>query len=376
MSGIRMIVALVSMPWCDFGTPSAALGALSGYIQRNVPNLEVTCHSEHLEVSKRIGSHVYGVFGNNRVLGESLYLSILFPEHREAVRAAFSPMAISELGGNPESLGIAEKPWEVVFDELHEELTNHLEEMATVLAHNADVVGITTSMAQTFSSLSLAQRIKALSPTMRIVLGGASVHGMMGRTLVRELAFVDYVIQGEGEEPFAVLLRALADGQDVDPATLGIITRATAEHPSWLACCWESPDLDVLPIPDYDEYARKADLYSIIWNIPVEGSRGCWWDRVAHTGNPRNRCYFCNYAASTYREKTASRVAREVDFLARRYQNVRFAFCDNAVRPRGVTELARALRKRRKQLCFFMALRANIVPREILSLHEAGMARQ
>jgi hypothetical protein len=335
-----MNVALVSMPWCDFGIPSAALGALSGYLHHNEPNFEVTCYSEHLEVSERIGSNIYDIVGNHRVLAESLYLAALFPEQRKAVRTAFGPLAISELGGTPEALGIAESPWEVVFDQIHELLIAHLKEVAAVLSRQTDVVGLTTSLAQTFSSLALAQQIKTFAPTVRIVLGGASVQGMLGLSVVQELAFVDYVIQGEGEEPFAALLRALTEGREVDPATPGIITRATAEHPSLLERRWEVPNLDALPMPDYDEYARKADQYSIIWRIPVEGSRGCWWDRVALTGNPRNRCYFCNYAACTYRKKNASRLALEVGFLARRYQNVRFTFCDSAVRPQGTTELA------------------------------------
>lgn len=38
-------------------------------------------------------------------------------------------------------------------------------------------------------------------------------------------------------------------------------------------------------------------------------------------------------------------------------------------------ELASALKKRKQQLCFFITLRANITPREILSLNEAGMVR-
>jgi ribosomal peptide maturation radical SAM protein 1 len=370
-----MNVALVSMPWGDFGTPSAALGALSGFLHENEPNFEVTCYSEHLEVSERIGSSIYGAICDYRVLAESLYLAALFPEQRKAVRAAFGPLATSELGGNPETLGIAESSWEVVFDQIHEVLTAHLKEAAAVLSRQADVVGLTTSLAQIFSSLALAQQIKTFNPTVRIVLGGASVYGMPGLSVVQEFAFVDYVIQGEGEEPFTVLLRALDEGREVDPATPGIITRAAAERPLLLKRRWEAPDLDALPMPDYDEYAQKADRYSIIWNIPVEGSRGCWWDRAVRTGNPRKRCHFCNYAACTYREKNASRVAGEVDFLARRYQNVRFTFCDNAVRPRGVKELAGALKKRRKQLCFFMAVRANIVPRDILSLHQAGMVR-
>lgn len=370
-----MKVALVAMPWGDFGTPSAALGALSGYLHHHEPNLDVTCCSEHVEVSERIGSDLYGMFGLHRVLADYLYLAILFPERRDAARAAFGPLALSQLGGSPESLGIAEGSWDDIFDRIHGHLTAHLKEVASVLSRQTDVVGLTTSLLQTFASLALAKQIKMFAPTASIVLGGASVLAGLGHSILQEFSFVDYVIQGEGEEPFRKLLRALAEGHAIDVNTPGLITRDTAYHPLLLEHRWEAPDLDALPWPDYDEYAQKADRYSIIWNIPVEGSRGCWWDRVANTGNPRDRCYFCNYSSGTYRKKNALRLAREVDFLASRYQNVRFAFCDNAVRPQGVTELAGALKRRKQELCFFITLRANITPREILSLSEAGMVR-
>ncbi len=370
-----MIVDLVAMPWGDFGSPSAALGALSAYLRHHEPGFQVTCHSEHLAVSERIGSKVYGAINDKRLIADYLYLALLYPDRRASLRAAFGPLALSFTNGTPESLAIGEGSWELLFDRLHGQLSDHLNELASALALTSDVVGLTTSLLQTFPSLALARRIKSLAPSARIVLGGASVQGQLGLSILQEFDFVDYAIQGEGEQPLATLLRDLAEGRTVDPALPGLITRAAAEHPALLECRWEAADLDLLPPPDYDEYARRADQFSIIWNIPVEGSRGCWWDRSAKTGNPRDRCYFCNYSIGTYREKKASRLAREVDFLATRYQNVRIAFCDNAVRPHGVTQLAKALKKKKEQLFFFVTLRANISPREILSLHEAGMGR-
>ncbi len=368
-----MNVALVSMPWGDFGTPSAALGALSGYLHLTEPNFEIACHSEHVVVSERIGSQIYGLVSNHRLLAESLYLAILFPERHEAVRASFCKIAEDELKDEPDFL--ADLSCDILFDQLHQQLNDHLKETASSLSRRTNAVGLTTSLSQTFSSLALAQHIKRQSPNVTMVLGGAAVLGTLGLSMLKSFSFVDYVIQGEGEKPLAVLLRTLAEGRNIEPTIPGIITRATGRQPSLLGHRWEASDLNELPIPDYDEYAQKTDQYSIIWNVPIEGSRGCWWDTVARTGNPRNRCYFCNYATGTYREKKVSRVAKEMDFLARRYQNVRFAFCDNAVRSKGITELAAALKKRRKQFCFFSTLRANTLPKEILSLNDAGMVR-
>lgn len=369
-----MKVALVSMPWCDFGMPSAALGALSAYIRTRMPHIGLACHSEHLEIYRRLGADAYLIFRNNRVLGEDLYLSTLFPEYRAAVKGAFVERAVAGEGETPGTVEFG-RCWEEVFESVRDRLLEHRDAAAQALADGADVVGLTTSLAQTFSSLSLARRIREISPDVRIVLGGAAVDGMRARAVLTEFPFVDYVIEGEGEIPFERLLAALEKGHDAASGIPGVVTRLSGPGPGPVKVRRDVPDLDSLPIPDYDEYAQKADDLSIIWNIPVEGSRGCWWDRTARTGNPLDRCYFCNYGGLKPRDKSPARVAREVAVLTRRYRNVRVAFCENAVRPRGIPELARALKRRRGEFSIFMSLRANTKAREILGLFEAGMMR-
>lgn len=360
------------MPWCDFATPSAALGALSAYIHARMPRVELTCHSEHLEIYRRLGPDVYLIFRNNRILGESLYLSTLFPEYCTAVKGSFVKRAVAEEGKAPETPGFG-FTWEDIFDNIRECLKEHRDALAETLARDSDVVGITTSLSQTFSSLSLARRIKEISPRVRIVLGGAAVYGERGRAVLREFSFIDYIIGAEGEIPFEGLLAALDQEYEADCGIPGVMTRgdtgaAGMEHQ-------DVRELDALPFPDYDEYAQKADDLNIIWSIPVEGSRGCWWDRRARTGNPLHRCYFCNYGGFAYRDKSPLRVAREVDTLTRRYRNVRIILCENAVRPRGIPELARALKRRREEFSMFASFRANIRASDILSLYEAGMLR-
>lgn len=367
-----MKVALISMPWCDFATPSAAIGALSAYIRTRMPRIELTCHSEHLEIYGRLGPDVYLIFRNNRILGESLYLSTLFPEYWRAVKSSFVKRAAAEEGNAPETSGFG-STWDDIFDTIRKCLSEHLDTLAESLARDADLVGITTSLSQTFSSLSLARRIKQMSPGVRIVLGGAAVYGERGRAMLREFSFIDYIIGAEGEIPFEGLLAALDQGYEADCGIPGVMMRG--DTGSVELNSQDVRELDTLPFPDYDEYAEKADGLNIIWSIPVEGSRGCWWDRRARTGNPLHRCYFCNYGGFAYRDKSPVRVAREMDTLTRRYRNVRVLLCENAVRPRGIPELGRALKRRREEFSVFASFRANIKARDILSLYEAGMLR-
>lgn len=370
-----MIIDLVAMPWGDFGTPSAALGALSAYVRNKCPDFKVACHSEYVEVAERIGIDRYRLISRHQLLAEQLYLSLLFPERCPATRSSFANSATASFGKTPHDAGINTDTWDQLFDALRHQLDEHARTKALELARRAGVVGLTTSLFQTFSSLALAQQIKSLNRNTVIVLGGASVVGMSGLSILHSFPFVDYIVQGEGEKPFSALLKSLAKKHNISPDTPGIITRESIPHTDQLRNLWAAPGLDDLPMPDYDEYAEKADRYSIIWNIPAASSRGCWWDRTEQTGNPRNRCYFCNYSTGRYREKSAARVACEVDFLARRYQNVRFMFTDNAIRPHGIQELTHALKKRRPQLSFFTSFRANMLPIDILRLNESGMTR-
>ena len=221
--------------------------------------------------------------------------------------------------------------------------------LAEQIAQTADVLGLTTSMSQNFASLALARRVKELNPDVFVVLGGSGTRQPAGMSLLKEYAFVDAIVEGEGERPFLDLLRGLSERTLPDKNIPGVVTRAS-ELP---IITWEMPDLDDLPFPDFGEYLSLADRYNILWLIPIEGSRGCWWDQSVRTGDPARRCYFCNYSDCTYRSKSAARIAREMSVQAEKYQNTRFGFCDNVAVRHGVTDLADAILAEKKQFSFF-----------------------
>ena len=75
-----------------------------------------------------------------------------------------------------------------------------------------DVVGFTSTFVQNLASLALAQRLKARHPHLRIVFGGANWEADMGAALFETFPFVDHVCQGEADESFPALVRALGRG--------------------------------------------------------------------------------------------------------------------------------------------------------------------
>ncbi len=118
--------------------------------------------------------------------------------------------------------------------------------------------------------------VKALLPLLKnrlpgvpIVLGGPEVSWCAPRVL-EQLPEVDYVISGEGEEPFARLCAALTEGDPVEGLP-GICSRSRPDTPAHLPCGdWPSPYSD----------AYFAALNGRI--AYLETSRGCPF-----------RCAFC-----------------------------------------------------------------------------------
>jgi ribosomal peptide maturation radical SAM protein 1 len=368
-----MKTALVAMPWTGFAAPSAALGALAAYLRREEPAAGVTCHSEFLGVAERLGVELYTAISTGRGLAESVSMTLLYPERQDGVRSWFAEQAARSGDEGPARLGDEPGWWLEAFDEARAALEQSVERLAEELAQSVDLVGLTTSMGQAFASLALARAVKRRAPSVVTVLGGNAVRGRAGPAYLEEFDFVDHVVQGEGEAPLVTLVRSLPDWGTGAAAHPGLLSRRGGGDPA--AACWEQPDLDSLPLPDYDEYAARADHQSILWHIPVEGSRGCWHDRALESGNLDDKCAFCSYAYARFRHKTPARLAAELHTLTRRHRNVRVALTDLATPPHVQPELARCFAASPGTLSLSLSARASITPHELLCLREMGLYR-
>jgi radical SAM superfamily enzyme YgiQ (UPF0313 family) len=133
----------------------------------------------------------------------------------------------------------------------------------------------------------MARQLKSIGAGPPVALGGASVEGVMGESVIRLFPAVDYVCSGEGENAVLGLARHI-DAGDADGARIpGIISRSlpTVIRPA----SWQN--LDELPVPRYDDWlaqlaAADIDLPKSGMVIPMETSRGCWYGAQQH-------CTFC-----------------------------------------------------------------------------------
>jgi ribosomal peptide maturation radical SAM protein 1 len=359
-------LVLVAMPWSHSSRPSAGLAALEAYCRRAQPNWSVAGRSEFVEVAQAIGEMLYeGLARECYQLGELLYAPFLYPEKADEVRRYFAEWLARERRAG------ADLPAHVDFEALQAVLRRHFESVADELA-GATVIGMTTCFGQLFGNLALARAVKARSPETTVVLGGSSVSARVGPSLLAEYPFIDYVVHGEGELPLSALLDAVARGERPVPGTPGLVSRADEGKLSPFA---QVSNLDDLPFPDYDDYARRAERYGIAWMLPLETSRGCWWDRTARAGDPKATCHFCNLNIQWggYREKSVPRVGVEMNALSDRYRNLQAYFIDNILRHKDTSHFAETIKTLGKHFRIFYELRASIRAHDFLLLCEAGL---
>lgn len=298
-----MKVALVALPWSVLHRPSAAVAALAAYLRQHEPAWDVRCSYEYVHIGPMLGVELYEFIAEaGHTLGEAAFIPCVHPDRREAaiptlmaqlrqlVRTFARQVGLPPWLPDPEDDAAVQKTVEHLLDTLARAIDE-----AARRAADRDVVGLTTCFGQLWANLAFARALKRVAPNTTVILGGSTVSSAIGPSILREYPFVDYVVQGEGELPLRALLQALERGdRAAAEATRGVVAQTTSERLTKGAELWEVPDMNALPVPSYDEYVSQVadEGMPLDWFIPLEGSRGCWWDRVGRTGNARDTCYF------------------------------------------------------------------------------------
>jgi ribosomal peptide maturation radical SAM protein 1 len=237
-----------------------------------------------------------------------------------------------------------------------------------------DLVGFTSTFAQSAASLALARKVKERHPRIPIVFGGANCEGPMGLALHRAFPFVDYVCSGEADLSFPLLVRRLLAGSPTGDIAGVCSPGQTSAHRSLQP---ERPsNLDDLPYPLFDDYFEQlreirpriiADE-SGSSGLPFETSRGCWWGEKHH-------CTFCglNGLSMAYRAKSSDRALREILELAERYGVREFSAVDNILAMSYFRELLPRLAERGIGLKLFYEVKANLTREQVRLLRDAGV---
>src|SRR6476620_1798095 len=363
----QAFVALVNMPFGHSMYPSIQLGTLSTLLKSQ--GIGVKSHYLNLNFAQRIGFPVYDVLCESQLLiGEWQFSRLLFndnPKHHHYLRD-FKPLIedISRKAGCSSSY----------LSEIESTLAPQFLTWAMTAIDwgRYRLIGFTSMFHQNVASVTLAKLIKDLYPEVKIVFGGAHYDGEMGLEYFRAFPWIDYVVVGEGEEPFPALVRHVLNGGEADPPP-GIIAR----HNGTLRFTPNDKlfvDFAKMGPPDYDDYFTQLDTVDpssfkgMNRILLYEGARGCWWGEKHH-------CTFCGLNAQSmkFRAKSPEQVAREMTYLSHRYDTARFRLVDNIIDMKYIDQLFGKFASDHCDLDVFIETKSNLQKSQIRTLALGGV---
>jgi ribosomal peptide maturation radical SAM protein 1 len=358
---------LVSPPWPLYNRPSIQLGALKAFVAARFPEVAVDAHHLFLEVAGAVGYPLYQRLSERTWLAESVYAALLYPGRTARIADLF----------RREASGIRE-----LRRADFEDLVSRIKAVSADWISRTDwgryrLVGFTIVLCQLTASLYLIRRIKARAPALTVVVGGAAFNAASAPAALALFPEIDAVVCGEGELPLSHIVRHRVLGQcalaDL-PAAEGLTTRAPAAGGRSTGFD-QIEDLDRLPTLDFDDYFRTLERIApgkrFFPTLPVEFSRGCWWQRAS------GGCAFCNLNLQWrgYRAKSAARAASEVGHLVRRHKTLSLAVVDNVLPEHGAGEIFRAVAALKKDISLFAEIRATTPLSELEAMRAAGLRK-
>ena len=362
-------VALLAAPWPIYNRPSIQLGTLKAYLAQAQPDLAVDAFHLYLPVAARVGYAHYAAISERTWLAEPVFAALLYPEKAETARAVFRKEASRHAAAAHIDFKQLVKTAGAAVDHFIAGI-----DWAVYL-----VAGATISLCQLTATLYLTREIKRRCPGLKIVVGGSGVAGASGRASVSAFPWIDAVVQGEGEIPLSGMIHNLRANPEQAVAGSPAILGSGDLETSGSGRFDQLKSLDVLPVPDYDDYfaqlGRLASAKRFFPVLPVEMSRGCWWQKRLKSGG--RGCAFCNLNTQWrgYRTKNRDQVISELDSLKRRYQLVNFAFMDNALPVKSSREIFNALAATGHDFALFGEIRAATNFKTLAAMRRAGLEK-
>lgn len=362
-------VALVCMPFATADMPAIQIGLLTSLAKR--AGFLADGFYFNLDLSAQIGPKRYEWLceHHGHMTGEWLFTVAAFGDQRGAESDDYlQAFPGQRMWCDAEGRGIDGDAAAKDLSELREILPAYVHRCAgSVDWSRYQVVGFTSTFQQTTASLALAARIKQTSPDTVVVFGGANMESSMGAEHLRAFPVIDYVVVGEADTVFPQMLTALAERR---PAVMaGVLGRRTGEARSGQTA--PVNDLDALPVPDYHDFYEQSNKLGLapLPQLPVEGSRGCWWGQKHH-------CTFCglNGEGMGYRHKSPERFLAEVDELSKTHGLRRFSAVDNILYPKYLSGVFDVIAEQRIDYEFFFEVKPSVGRREQMArLYRGGV---
>jgi ribosomal peptide maturation radical SAM protein 1 len=358
MSTQQADVLLISLPWATLEQPSLAFGLVKGILARD--GIAVDVRYLNLDFAEELGIGLYRSLKDRDVMVSEWVFS-------EAMFGRFRPP--EQFVGFLRGLGYGEDEL-TQWARVQAAADDFIERCADAIDWSRyRVVGFTTTMIQTLASLALARRAKQRNPELKIVFGGANCEEEMGAAMVENFDFIDVVVRRDCDAFVSDLFARLRENRSL--VGLPICYRENGEvHIEPMPPVFKNLDLN--PIPDYDDYFEQLALCDfasdIKVNIVFEGSRGCWY-------GAKVPCTFCavNGSSMEYRAKSPERLVNELEHLWKRHDVKWFGAADNILDHSGHMKLCAMLAERIPDAKIFFDVKANLTRPQLTAMKYAGI---
>ena len=358
-------VLLINMPFAALDSPSLALGLFKTRLMKD--NIPCDVEDLNLTFAEMIGYENYefmlrlpAIMAGEQLFARALFGDALPPDSEYYREVSDSKSASPEV---PERLETIRRSVPLFLQFC----------LDSIPWHAYDIIGFTSLFEQNLPSLALARLIKERYPQKFIVFGGANCEQIMGVTLHRCFPFVDFVCAGEADESFPELVKRLKYHHPVR-GLAGVVHRENGNS-VYDGSARLIEDLDVLPVPNYDDYFNRLQKSPVRpWIRPsllIESARGCWWGEKSH-------CTFCglNGLTMAFRAKSAERTIEEIKSLMDRYGVRIVRFVDNILSPSYFRDLLPEIARRGLKADYICEVKSNLKKPQIKVLADAGVTVQ
>lgn len=227
-----------------------------------------------------------------------------------------------------------------------------------LLFFKPQVIGISVLTPEVASAVKLSEMAKAWSSECVVIWGG--VHPTFALENTLRFTSVDYIVTGEGERSFSLLIDALRNQSDIQGIS-GVFSSKSAGSPSSVSSSDLIENLDSIPFP-----SRKKiffpDRVSPLAIGSLMHSRGCPW-----------RCGFCSsrlFWQKAVRFRSPEQVIEEIQQISTDFGIRFFTFWDDAFTiDRSITEeLCLGIIRKLPKIAWRTATRVDLLDDSMLKL--------
>ena len=402
-------VSLVNPPFAALSAPTFALTQLQEMLRAKFDkeHVEVSVHYLNIDFAQYVGYELYNFIAGsidslNSGIGEWMFRRVAFPDVADNADQYFQRYEhhLRRSDGTswwPQLLAKREG-----LDELLETLLDR---------HGlgrANLVGFTSMFAQNVATFAMAGKLKARSPDILTVIGGANCESPMGEEIARRVKSIDYVFSGPALINFPQFIEHYINGEfskcdeldGVFPNVNRAVAAALAATPSVIA----SPALSAIASAalrvlsedssivatvatversaigrdldinykielDYSEFLDTVTLAFPNQVVPFlffETSRGCWWGAKAH-------CTFCglNGSSMAYRAMKSELAINQFRSLFKYADRVVELQCVDNIMPKEYVKEVLPFLDTPPNMHIFYEVKADLTEEEIKELARA-----